>query len=383
MVALVLPFSHTTLQTALRHYLAQPSLELDEVVPKKLGGGFSGSPVYKLKITYLTDCDAAPSVLHLIFKQGAQSPGAISYSVAGREALFYRTLAPALPVRTPHVLLSAGDDPVTHPASHDTFAVGNGAPYPGASLATTDWVLIEALPQEGVWPQTQWDKHNYADALLTLAHLHAHTWDNDPYLSTHPWLWQPAGLHAHAAAVQARRSLLEIEAAPWGSRFFTPEEMSAWLSLLDNPDPLLDILNSSPQTLIHGDYWPGNIALKSGQPALASSSVTVFDWQFVGIGPAAYDLACFHSTSRWWFGRLPYTLTEMRALYLHELNTLLGHKANSALSTSSLDAARAWRFATFWPSIILQYHPFLLARRSYLRTTVLDPALSSLGRCLS
>ena len=159
--------------------------------------------------------------------------------------------------------------------------------------------------------------------------------------------------------------------------------MREWLALLDNPDPLLDILNSSPQTLIHGDYWPGNIAVKSPAHDTDGNRMTVFDWQFVGIGPAAYDLSCFHSTSRWWFGRLPYSLSEMRALYLEELNSLLGYKVNGALSTEALDAARAWRFATFWPSIILQYSPFLLARHSYLRSMVLEPALASLRRCIA
>ena len=382
MVALVLPFSHATLQAALRRYLAQPSLEVGEVVPKKLGGGFSGSPVYKLKIVYQVE-SGDHSELNLVFKEGGQSAGTISYSVSGREAHFYRTLAPDLPVRTPSMVLNAYDDLVVGSGRHDSFVVGSGATYPGASVAAGDWVLIEALPQEGVWPQTQWNKQNYADAITTLAQLHAHRWAKPPDLSTHPWMWEPAGMHAHAAAVQARHALLEIEAAQWGSKFFTPEELREWLALLDNPDPLLNILNSSPQTLIHGDYWPGNIALKSPAYDTDGSRMAVFDWQFVGIGPAAYDLSCFHSTSRWWFGRLPYSLSEMRALYLQELNGLLGYKVNSALSTACLDAARAWRFATFWPSIIMQYSPFLLARHSYLRSMVLEPALASLRRCMA
>jgi hypothetical protein len=382
MVALVLPFSRATLQTALRRYLAQPSLELCEVVPKKLGGGFSGSPVYKLKITYHV-ANNDPAELDLVYKEGAQSTGTISYSVSGREAHFYRTLAPDLPVRTPSVVLNAYDDLVAASGKHDSFAIGSGAAYPGASFGGSDWVLIEALAQEGVWPQTQWNKQNYADALITLARLHAHHWANPPELSIHPWIWQPAGLHAHAAALQARHALLEIESAQWGSRFFTPEELREWLALLDNPDALLDILNSSPQTLIHGDYWPGNIAVKSPAHDAHGNGMAVFDWQFVGRGPAVYDLSCFHSTSRWWFGRLPYSLGEMRSLYLQELNSLLGYKVNGALSTEGLDAARAWRFATFWPSIILHYSPFLLARCSYLHSMVLEPALASLRRCMA
>src|SRR5450759_380491 len=85
MITLVLSFSFGTLQSALRRYLAQPSLEVGEVVPRKLGGGFSGSPVYKLKIGYYGE-SGDPGELSLVFQEGAQGTGALSYSVAGREA---------------------------------------------------------------------------------------------------------------------------------------------------------------------------------------------------------------------------------------------------------------------------------------------------------
>jgi hypothetical protein len=366
------------LQAALRRYLDQPSLEVGEVVPRKLGGGFSGSPVYRLKVSYYSE-NGEPAEINLVFKEGAQSGGTISYSVAGREAHFYRTLAHEVPVRTPQALLNTYDDLLTEEHGHDALVVGDGGSNSGLPLCN-DWVLIEALPREGVWPQTQWNGQNYTDALVTLAQLHAQQWAQPP---VHSWLWEPTGAHAHALAVQARQALLEIEGARWGGEFFAPDEMRAWLALLDNPDPLLGILNSLPQMLIHGDYWPGNIALKSARGEEGSAGMTVFDWQFVGVGPAVYDLSCLHSTSRWWFGRLPYSLAQMRGLYLQELNSLLGYRANSALSTEGLDAARAWRFATFWPSVILQYHTVLLARRAYLRTTVLEPALASLRRCMA
>ena len=352
------------------------------MVPRKLGGGFSGSPVYKLKIGYYGE-SGDPGELSLVFKEGAQGTGAISYSVAGCEAHFYRTLAPSVPVRTPRVVLNTYDELVTAADRRDTLVVGGGELHDGTPFGGSDWVLIEALPQEGVWPQIQWSRQNYADALVTLAQLHAHRWTCPPHTQDYPWIWEPTGLHAHALAVQARQALLEIEGARWGIEFFTQEEMREWLALLDNPDPLLDILNSLPQTLIHGDYWPGNIAVKSTRDEGETNGMAVFDWQFVGIGPAVYDLSCLHSTSRWWFGRLPYSLTEMRGLYLDRLNDLLGYKANSALCTAGLDAARAWRFAIFWPSIILQYSTFLLARRSYIRTMVLEPATASLRRCMA
>ena len=139
-----------------------------------------------------------------------------------------------------------------------------------------------------------------------------------------------------------------------------------------------------PHTLIHGDYWPGNIGVHSGSDrTYPASGPAVFDWQFAGAGPSSYDLACLHATSRWWFGTLPLSLAEMRNHYLSHLNSLLDTHIDRALFDHSLDAARAWRFATFWPHVVLQYTTHLRARRHHLQTTTLAPAIASLKRCLA
>ena len=46
----------------------------------------------------------------------------------------------------------------------------------------------------------------------------------------------------------------------------------------------------------------------------------------------------------------------------------------------TIDAARAWRFAVLWPSAIVEHRAHLLARVSYLRSTVIEPAYASLRR---
>ena len=381
MITLTLPFSLGALQTAVRRHLAQPSAQLSEIVPKRLGGGFSGSPVYRLKVSYYGD-GGDPGVLNLVYKEGTPWADGLIAEAARREVHFYRTLAPYLPVRTPRILLTAYD---TREEGSDIEGISTGlgtrpAPLPGFS--GPDWVLLEALPQEAVWPQATWTERHYRQALTALADLHAQWWDRPPDPHAHPWIWTPTGAHAATLAHDAHRALLEIESTRWGSAFFSPEDFHAWLDITANSSPLLDILNAMPHTLIHGDYWPGNISMRPDPHHDATDATAVFDWQFAGVGPSSYDLACFHSTSRWWFGRLPLSLVEMRRHYLSRLNTLLDTRVDRSLFDLSLDAARAWRFATFWPHAILQHSTYLLARRSYLHTTLLAPALTSLKRCL-
>jgi hypothetical protein len=308
----------------------------------------------------------------LVLKRGTHRTGAHLVGAARREARFYSTLAPQLPVQTPRLLLTA-DDMAGEPATPMVVGASSGLAHSWDTTGDRDWVLIEALPQEGIWPRAFWTAEHYRMALSALAEMHAKWWDHPPSPEQYPWVWMPTGAHTQELLDEARAALLEIEAASWGEKFFTRERLHEWMNVLDEPSCLLDILAGVPQTLIHGDYWPGNIAMRRDGPA-------VFDWQQVGIGPAAYDLACFHASSRWWFGRLPITLVEMRSHYLACLSEHLGYKVDRYIFDMGMDAARAWRFAVLWPSAIQEHRAHLLARLTYMRATVLEPAYASLRR---
>src|SRR5207302_291536 len=128
--------------------------------------------------------------------------------------------------------------------------------------------------------------------------------------------------------------------------------MRAWLRVLDDPSCLLDILSEMPQTLVLGDYWPNNIEPNGG-----------FAGQSLLVGPAPYDVACLYSSCRWWFGRLPLSLVEMRNHYLERL----GQGMDRYLFDAAFDAARAWRFALLWPTVILEEHACLLGCLRHLQ----------------
>ncbi len=384
MLTITLPFSMEALQSALCLYLSRPTLDIEEVVPEKLGGGVSGSPVYRLTVNYrhtggdTASPQTAPTssqALKVVLKRGSQHTGAILAGSARREASFYRSLARQLPVQTPRLLLTAEDTSGELAQPMVVDAPPSLAQSWGSLGFDNDWVLMESLPADVVWPQAMWTAEHYKSALTALADLHARWWNRPPSPTEYPWVWTPTGLHTESLISEAREALMQIEQETWGERFFPRERLRAWLRVLDEPMCLLDTLREMPQTLIHGDYWPGNIAMRPEGPS-------VFDWQLVGVGPAAYDLACFHSSSRWWFGRLPLSLTEMRGRYLSRLNEQLCSSVDRYIFDVGMDAARAWRFAVLWPTVILEHHTSLLAGLHHMRATAIEPAYASLRRCV-
>ncbi len=378
MLTITLPFSIDALQSAMRRYLSRPSLAVEEIEPEKISGGASGSPVYRLKVRYRvepSDYAGVDQMLNLVLKRGVSHAGAILSGSARREASFYRTLASQLPVRTPHLLLTA-DDIIGEPSVPLVVCASNSLAVNWDEMCgNSDWVLMEALPSEMVWPRASWTGEHYRLALQALADLHATWWGQPPDPADYPWVWTPTGHHTDGLVREARAGLIEIEQAPWLEQLFSKERLHAWLRVLDDPPCLLDLLVRMPQTLIHGDYWPGNIAIRADGPA-------VFDWQLVGVGAAAYDLACFHSSSRWWFGRIPMSLVEIRNHYLKCLSERLDERVDRYSFDMAMDAARAWRFAVLWPPVIAENHAGLLARAGYMRATAIEPAFASLRRCV-
>ena len=232
--------------------------------------------------------------------------------------------------------------------------------------------LRSRLPADGVkWGKAFPSERDYQAALTELAVMHA-TWWEQPLSAgaeRREFAWD---LESGCAIDEARHAILEIANASWGTRMLPEEQLRGWLRLLDNPRDIAGVLAQMPTTLIYGGELTGDPfddhRGRSGMRAM--------------IGPAPYDLACFYSSSRWCYGRLPVGRIEMRNWYLERLNECLGARHLDRYTFDlGFDAALAWRFITRWLPFIVEYHTTLLARATYLRATVIEPAWASLRRC--
>jgi aminoglycoside phosphotransferase (APT) family kinase protein len=116
------------------------------------------------------------------------------------------------------------------------------------------------------------------------------------------------------------------------------ERMSAVAQLLTQADHVARVLQSAPQTLLHGDYWPGNIIIDEDEHHLA------YDWQAISVGPGILDLVNFVNKSRMHYDSLPVDMTELVWLYRYTLATL-GHNLWDEAEWQRLwDYALMWRF---------------------------------------
>jgi len=182
------------------------------------------------------------------------------------EASFYRDLAADLPVRVPRCYYQ----------DHDP--------------ATDDYVVL----LEDVAPAEQGDQlagctgGQIEGAIDELAHLHGARW-GDPALRELDWLHRstPDGVDQLIALITGC-------AGDFHTRFDTrlaPPAVALVDRLVDRLGPYLH-RRPEPWTVIHGDFRADNLLFGG-----AGARVVVVDWQTVGLGPPAGDLAYLLGTS--------------------------------------------------------------------------------------
>lgn len=225
-------------------------------------------------------------------------------------------------------------------------------------------------PSAGItWPRSAWEIEPYRAALRSLSVLHADWWGHADI----PGPWAPLDLiYTPQDAIQEAQSALDkIQRFSRGSKFLSETQIGTLRVLLDDPSPLLSLLQSMPRTLI-----------TNTEPGSIESSYCGQDNATVGIGPAAYDLACFYSSSRWGFGRTPLSMASTRAAYLQHLSNLLPTPVARCEFDEAFDAAMAWRFAILWTQAMADRPLCLLARAHQLQAAVVEPAFASLRRVM-
>lgn len=266
-----------------------------------------------------------------------------------REVGVYRSLAPHLPMKTPTLV---------------------------AASATGDWLVLDAITQDKT-PE-DWGADDYRIAIESLAQLHDRFWGLGEDLGTYTWLSRPleADFDVHlAVAAQSLEKIIE-KGLP-GTSAGAPARIQVLTTLIEQAAAVVAPLREQPSTLLHGDYWPGNIAVTDQGDQVA------YDWQQTAVGPGVIDLLTFVNMSGWWFNPLPVPGGELVEIYRLELRERLGISWDEEVWARQWDHALMWRFLQEWIDLLaILPDPLLEARAGLLDGIWLDPVAEAVDRRL-
>ncbi len=135
-----------------------------------------------------------------------------------------------------------------------------------------------------------------------MAQLHAAFWDWRDTIGLLPlsvrFTWFGPSL-ARAEQARGNTDPIPTELMPEGWERFAsraPETAEVVFALHEDPTPLVAALESTPQTLIHGDWKAGNLGRH------ADGRTILLDWAIPGVAPACADIAHYLCLNR---ARLP------------------------------------------------------------------------------
>jgi Phosphotransferase enzyme family len=342
------PFTISDLTAGLRRHVGDVSLRIDSVASQPVR--FQRPSIGRVRglcVDYHADDKADSCSLVVKEPQGITRAGLAG--AGRREVGVYRALAPELPLATPRLV---------------------------AASATGSWMVFDAL--RPVRDAAAWRPEDYWTALDGLVRLHDRFWGLGEDLAAFPWLGRPLEgdfeVHVTAAAMAIQHI---VETGKPASLASIPDRMSMLAELTTRADEIIAPLRDEPVTLLHGDYWPGNIASVRG------GRQVVFDWQLAGIGPAVMDLLAFVTKSEWWFGELPVARTAIVDYYREGVSSRSGISWDEATWDRLWDHALMWRFLQEWVDLLAASpEPVLAARTELLEQVWLEPVARAVARRL-
>ena len=355
------PFSTAELTAGLRRYFAEPTLQVTGLAQQDLSAALHSSrgSVRGLCVTYTAG--ALTATVDCVVKEpaGDMRPGLANAGV--REAGIYRSLSIQLPMPTPALI----------------------AADPGGT-----WLVIEAVEaQAGLGP---WTADEYLQALALMARLHERFWGLADDLGAYPWLARPLTLDYEIHVYAAAQALGEIVRQEWPPLVaHSLQTLGTLGQIISKAEQVVEPLRAMPFTLLHGDFWAGNIVRDD------DDDLVVLDWQLAGLGPGVLDLVVFLQTSQWQPRaraepgvfpappELPLLPSKLVSRYRREIARLMGLRWSDAEWSELWDHALLWRFLQeMLPWLATVSREEFLAREQLFADVWLGPVLSAADRRL-
>ncbi|MGD8760309.1 MAG: phosphotransferase [Anaerolineales bacterium] len=342
------PFSKSNLTAGLRRLTGDTSLQVQRVRSARMPHRRPAiGRLYALDVDYAGK--SGEGTCSLVVKEPRGTTRSGLAGAGRREVGVYQSLAPLLPLRTPAMI---------------------------AASPTGDWLLLEALYE--IRDAASWTAEDYWAAVDGLADLHDRYWGLGADLEAFAWLGRPIDadfeVHVTAAAKAIERIVRLGGEEPLGG---APERVQVLARLTTEAEEVVAPLRGQPNTLLHGDYWPGNIAV------LEQGEQVVYDWQLASVGPAVIDLLVFVTKSEWWFGDLPVGRENLISRYREDMQSRTGISWTEATWLELWDHALMWRFLQEWLDLLAATPgPLLVARADQLDRIWLDPVTQAVARRL-
>jgi len=265
-----------------------------------------------------------------------------------REVGVYRWLGTELPLRTPELV---------------------------AASPVGDWLLLEEV--SSLSAPADWTEGAYLGAVDLLVALHSRFWGMGEDLGMFTWLSRPWDsdyeVHISAAANAIERMVQDGEPAGITT---VPIRMKVLAALTTQADQVAAPLRAQPFTLIHGDFWPGNIALQD-------DGYSVYDWQLAAIGPGIMDMVVLLKKSEWWFDNVPFDANRLLAHYLDGMRASTGVEWSQESLEELVDHALMWHFMQEWVDLLAASpEPLLRTRATQLDEVWLNPIQQAIHRRL-
>ena len=270
--------------------------------------------------------------------QGVTRAGTVS--AGWREVSLYRNLVDQFPIDVPE-LVSA--DP------------------------SGDWLVLNLVP--GYKSPEKWGEAEYIMAIDQLARLHDRFWGLAEDLSTYNFLARPLDADLEIYLQAAQNGLQRLQDRSSTSIFSQDSELIRNLEVLVKNIPhIASTLRSQPATLLHGDYWPGNLIVYPPE------NLYVIDWQLAAIGPAVLDLQSFLQSSLWFFEEIPIDVNRLTDRYREKLKQSIGWSWSAESWSKAMDYALLWIFISEWSDLLAVIpNSLVLTRQELLKRIWLEP----------